>query len=86
MGRFRYTFLFNVDKYLFAIANHLVIDKRIFQLLLRKIILLKLNKVGFYTREFYGEDMKKIFVVLKAQKNLIKKRAAVIILFMILED
>lgn len=46
-------------------------------MLLRKIMQVKINQIGVYTRQFYSEDLTKIFVVLKCQDNVLKMRAEV---------
>lgn len=57
--------------------QNLVIDRRIFGELIRKVIALKFNKIGIYTREFYSEDVKQVFMILKAQQSTLSQRAAV---------
>lgn len=55
----------------------MTIDVRFFKILLRRIINMKLNKLGFFTREFVSEDLKSVFLVMKAQENVIQKHADV---------
>lgn len=57
--------------------EHLVIDKRILAMLIQRTILLKMNRVGLFTRKFYSEDLKNIFIVIKAQDNLLRQVASV---------
>ena len=75
--RFRFSFLYEPNKNLMGKLDKLTIDKRIFYYLLKKVITIKINKTGIFTREFYSEDMTKVFMVLKCQENTLRKRAAV---------
>lgn len=75
--RHRFSFLYENNKLLQRRLKHLVIDKRILGFLLQNIIILKLNIVGIFTRNFYSEDLKQIFVVMKAQDNLLRQVAEV---------
>lgn len=53
------------------------IDLRIFFNLLRKMIIIKLNSDKIWTRQFYSQDLKKIFVVMKPLDSVIENRAMV---------
>lgn len=41
----------------------------------RKVILLKFNKIGIYTREFYSEDLRFINCAIKVQDAVLIERA-----------
>lgn len=75
--RYKFTFLYNIDRAFDKKTKDMIIDKRFVRDLIRRLIALKLNKIGIYTRQFYSEDMKRIFMVLKSQPNVLKTRAEV---------
>lgn len=69
--------LFNFDDSVSQILSGFTIDLRIFYNLLRKMIIIKLNHDRIWTRQFYSEDLKQIFVVLKPLDSVIENRAMV---------
>ena len=75
--RYKFTFLFETTREFDKICKHLVIDKRFVSDLVRRMTAIKLNKIGIHTRQFYSEDMERIFMVLKCQGNVLRTRAEV---------
>jgi hypothetical protein len=75
--RFQFSFLYDPNPFLLDKIRHLVIDKRIFGSLMKKVINMKMSKIGIFAREFFSEDYKQIFMVLKAQDSTLRQRAMV---------
>ena len=48
-----------------------------FNIIVRKIIILKLNRLGLWTRSFISSDLKHRFLVVKAQEAIIQERAEI---------
>lgn len=69
--------LFNFDDNLAHILRGFTIDLRIFYNLLRKMTIIKLNHDKIWTRQFYSEDLKLIYVVLKPLESVLEARAIV---------
>jgi uncharacterized membrane protein len=69
--------LFKFDDSQTRLLKGFTIDIRIFFNLLRKIVIVKLNADKIWTRQFYSQDLKKIFVVLKPLDAVIENRAMV---------
>ena len=67
--------LFSVDDSVVQVLTGYTIDQRIFLNLLRKIIVIKLNNESIWTRQFYSQDIKQIFVVIKPLESALKSRA-----------
>lgn len=70
--------LFNFDDNLAHILKGFTIDLRIFYNLLRKVIIVKLNHDRIWTRQFYSEDLKLIYLVLKPLDSVFEARAIVL--------
>lgn len=77
MPRHLDSFLFEYHKFINKKTNEFEIDSRIFKYLLRKVIIIKMERIGLWTRQFYSEDLQHIFVVLKAQTQTLINRADV---------
>ena len=71
------SFLWSTDEKFVSVVSRLKIKKSNFIYLLRKVILLKYSTVGFHVREFYSEDLTRIFMVLKAQNTVLLEWAEV---------
>lgn len=69
--------LFNFEDNVSQVLSGFTIDLRIFFNLLRKMIIIKLNHDRIWTRQFYSEDMKLIYVVMKPLDSVIENRAMV---------
>lgn len=69
--------LFQFDDSLSRLLKGFTIDMRIFFNLLRKMVIIKLNSDKIWTRQFYSQDLKKIFVILKPLEAVIENRAMV---------
>lgn len=69
--------LFKFDDSMIRLLKGFTIDLRIFYNLLRKMIIIKLNSDKIWTRQFYSQDLKKIFVILKPLDAVIENRAMV---------
>jgi hypothetical protein len=65
LERHQFTFLYDVDLEFNKSCAKLKIRRCFFQDIFRRVLLLKFNRMGIYTREFYSEDMKNIHCVLK---------------------
>ena len=70
--------LFNYDDTLSQVMSGFTIDQRIFYNLLRKLIVIKLNQDKIWTRQFYSQDLKLIYLVLKPLDSVIQNRAMVV--------
>lgn len=70
--------LFNFDDSYSQVLRGFTIDLRIFSNLLRKMVIIKLNHDRIWTRQFYSEDLKTIYVVLKPLDSVIEARAMVL--------
>ena len=70
--RYHFTFLYDFDKNMFEIVKDYKVDIRFFRYLMKDIIQTKLNQIGMHTREFYSEDLTKIFMVIKCQHNVLQ--------------
>ena len=53
------------------------IDVRFLKQIFREMLIMKFNHAGFYTRQFYNENLSKIFIVVKAQDIDLRQRAEV---------
>lgn len=69
--------LFEFDDSQSRLLKGFTIDVRIFFNLLRKMIIIKLNSDKIWTRQFYSQDLKYIFVVMKPLDSVIENRAMV---------
>lgn len=69
--------LFHFEDSLSQIFSGFTIDLRIFFNLLRKVIIIKLNHDRIWARQFYSEDLKLIYVVMKPLDSVIENRAMV---------
>lgn len=69
--------LFNFEDSLSQIMSGFTIDLRIFTNLLRKIMIIKLNHDKIWTRQFYSEDFKLIYLVMKPLDSVFENRAMV---------
>lgn len=69
--------LFKFDDSMSRLLKGFTIDLRIFFNLLRKMVIIKLNADKIWTRQFYSQDLKKIFVILKPLDAVIENRAMV---------
>lgn len=69
--------LFNFDDNLAHILKGFTIDLRIFYNLLRKMITIKLNHDKIWTRQFYSEDLKLIYLIMKPLDSAFEARATV---------
>ena len=72
-----YGLLFNFDDSLSQILSGFTIDMRVFFNLLRKMIIIKLNHDRIWTRQFYSEDLKLIYLVMKPLDTVFENRAMV---------
>jgi hypothetical protein len=75
--RYHFSFLYKTGTYLNKQVENYLIDKRFFNMLMRQIMQIKINQIGVHTRQFFSEDLTKIFMVLKCQENVLKMRAEV---------
>lgn len=69
--------LFQFDDNYRQVLKGFTIDLRVYFNLIRKIIIIKLNSDKIWTRQFYSQDLKKIFVVLKPLESVFENRALV---------
>lgn len=70
--------LFEFEDSYTRLLKGFTIDIRIFFNLLRKMVIIKLNSDKIWTRQFYSQDLKKIFVVMKPLDSVIENRAMVV--------
>lgn len=73
--------LFKFDDSLSRMLKGFTIDLRIFFNLLRKMVIIKLNADKIWTRQFYSQDLEKIFVILKPLDAVIENRAMVLLAY-----
>ena len=73
--------LFKFDDSFSKLLKGFTIDLRIFFNLLRKMIIIKLNADKIWTRQFYSQDLEKIFVILKPLDAVIENRAMVFVVY-----
>lgn len=71
LRRFEFTFLFNFNGPNMFLIERLKLKRCLFEDLMRKVLIIKLNKIGFHTREFYSEDLTVIHLVIKAQHSML---------------
>ena len=71
--------LFAFDDNSKQVLKGFTIDLRMFYNLIRKIIIVKLNSDKIWTRQFYSQDLSKIFVILKPLDSVIENRALVMV-------
>lgn len=69
--------LFSFEDSLSHVLKGFTIDERIFHNLLRKMVLVKLNHDKVWCRQFYSQDLKSIFMVLKPLESVLENRALV---------
>lgn len=69
--------LFPFEENLSHVLDGFTIDLRIFFYLLKKMIILKMNRKKIWTRQFYSQDLKLVFLILKPFDQTIEERAAV---------
>lgn len=69
--------LFKFDDSMSRLFRGFTIDLRVFFNLVRKMTIIKLNSDKIWTRQFYSQDLKKVFVVLKPLDSVIENRAMV---------
>jgi hypothetical protein len=69
--------LFHFDDNYRQVLKGFTIDLRVYFNLIRKIIIIKLNSEKIWTRQFYSQDLKKIFLVLKPLESVYENRALV---------
>lgn len=67
--------MLNPDYDPYLIKGDFKVRKCIFKELMRRAMLMKYMRIGLFAREFYSTDMKRIFVVVKAQDAVIARRA-----------
>ena len=72
-----WSLLFNFDDNMTQVLSGFTIDMRVYYNLLRKIIVVKLNQDRIWTRQFYSEDLKMIYLVMKPLDSVIENRAVV---------
>ena len=70
--------LFEFNDNLNVILRGFTIDQRIFYNMLRKMIIIKFNNEKIWSRQFYSQDLKKIYLVIKPIDSAIKNRAQVV--------
>lgn len=70
--------LFEFEDSYTRLLKGFTIDIRIFFNLLRKMVIIKLNSDKIWTRQFYSQDLKMIFVVMKPLDSVIENRAMVV--------
>ena len=78
LKRYHFSFLYEINNQYLKNVWDLVIDKRFLNKLLRNIMILKINTIGIHTRQFYSEDMRRIFLVMRCQDNVLRTRAEVL--------
>lgn len=79
-NRYNFSFLYDIDPHFMQEVKDMKVDRRFFQNIMREVMSIKINQIGMHTRQFYSEDLKKIFLVIKCQDNVLKIRAEVSIL------
>lgn len=69
--------LFRFEENMASVLKGFTIDVRIFFHLMRKMIIIKMNNDRIWTRQFYSQDLKKVFLILKPMDPVIESRASV---------
>lgn len=75
LERYQFSMLYDIDAQFLKHCKKLKIRRCFFMELFRKVLVLKLNKIGIYTREFYSEDLRFINCALKVQDAVLVERA-----------
>lgn len=78
-GGKKYFFSFLYDPITFQHPDILKmkVDSRFSMDLIREVMQIRLNRIGIHTRQFYSSDMKRIFMILKAQDGVLRITAEV---------
>lgn len=69
--------LFHFEESLSHVLKGFTIDLRLYFNLLRKMVMIRLNHDKVWSRQFYSQDLKNIFMVLKPLDSVIHNRAMV---------
>ena len=75
--RYFFSFLLDTEALSSPDVKSLNIDNRIACELLRRVIAARMNQIGINARQFYSQDLKKVFMVLKCQDGLLRIMAEV---------
>ena len=75
LNRYQFTFLYSIGRRFIKNSSKLKIRRCFFNELFRNVLVLKFNRIGMYTREFYSEDLQHIYCVLKVQDPVLIERA-----------